>query len=198
MSHIETYFNEVVTISQACLNESIITKIEDMVELLVCVRNNGGRVFILGVGGSAGNASHMVNDLRKLCNIEAYAPTDNVSELTARINDEGFESVFVEWLKISRLQHTDALFFLSVGGGNKERKLSENLISALDYAKKQDSLTLGIVGKSDGYVAQNADCVVVVPNLSDNRVTPHSEAFQGVIWHCLVSHPDLQTRKTTW
>lgn len=188
------YFNEVQEIAKKMPVESV----NDLVYALTAVRNGGGRVFVLGVGGSAGNASHMVNDLRKLCGIEAYAPTDNVSELTARTNDEGFETIFEGYLKVSRFTSSDAILILSVGGGNKEKNVSVGLINAIDYAKAKGGLVLGIVGKADGYTAQVGHSVVVVPLVNSNRVTPHSEAFQAVIWHGIVSHPDLQINATKW
>lgn len=188
------YFNEVKQIANL-MPVDIISK---LVAELNVVRNAGGRVFVLGVGGSAGNASHMVNDLRKLCQIEAYAPTDNVSEITARTNDEGFETIFEEYLKVSKFNDRDAIIVLSVGGGNKPKNVSVGLIKAIDYVKRQGGHVLGIVGKEDGYTAQVGDCVVVVPNINANRITPHSEAFQAVIWHCIVSHPAIQINATKW
>jgi len=188
------YFNEVQEIAK----KTPVENVNDLVYALISIRNGGGRVFVLGVGGSAGNASHMVNDLRKLCGIEAYAPTDNVSELTARTNDEGFETIFEGYLKVSRFTSIDAILILSVGGGNKEKNVSVGLINAIDYAKAKGGLVLGIVGKADGYTAQVGHSVVVVPLVNPNRVTPHSEAFQAVIWHGIVSHPDLQINATKW
>lgn len=157
-----------------------------------------GRLFVLGVGGSAGNASHAVNDLRKLCNIEAYAPTDNVSELTARTNDEGWETVFSGWLKVSKFNKNDALLILSVGGGNERKKVSVNLIRAIKLAKAVGAKVYGIVGKPDGYTANYADIAIVIPTVDEKLVTPMSEAFQALAWHCLVSHPLLQKEKTKW
>lgn len=188
------YFNE----AQFITKQMPVSNVNDLVYALVSVRNGGGRVFVLGVGGSAGNASHMVNDLRKLCGIEAYAPTDNVSELTARTNDEGFETIFEGYLKVSKFNQNDAILILSVGGGNKEKNVSVGLINAIDYAKSQGGLVLGIVGKPDGYTAQVGHSVVVVPQAHSDRITPHSEAFQAVIWHGIVSHPDLQINATKW
>jgi D-sedoheptulose 7-phosphate isomerase len=175
-----------------------VERIEHMASTLAAVRERGGRLFFLGVGGSAGNASHAVNDFRKIAGIEAYAPTDNVSELTARTNDEGWASVFVEWLKGSRLKPEDAIFVFSVGGGDAEKNVSPNLVSALDYAKSLGTTILGIVGRNGGYTAEVADACVVVPTVSSIHVTPHSEAFQAVIWHLLVSHPELKQRQTKW
>lgn len=172
--------------------------IDKMVETLVALRANGGRLFFLGVGGSAGNCSHAVNDFRKLVGIEAYAPTDNVSELTARTNDEGWETVFVEWLKVSHLKAEDAIFVFSVGGGDLERNVSPNLVRALQYAKAVGAKVLGVVGRSGGYTAKVGDAVCVIPIVNPDAVTPHSEAFQAVIWHLLVSHPALKARQTKW
>ena len=194
MSHADNYFKEVVTIAQ-----SIDTvKVQIMAQLLAKVRESGGRVFVLGVGGSAGNASHMVNDLRKLCGIEAYCPTDNVPELTARTNDEGFDTIFEEYLRVSKFNIKDAIFVLSVGGGNKEKNVSVGLVKAIDLADSVGAQVLGIVGKGDGYAAKMGNCVVVVPCVDNSRVTPHSEAFQGVVWHCLVSDPALHKNATKW
>jgi D-sedoheptulose 7-phosphate isomerase len=162
------------------------------------LRERGGRLFILGVGGSAANASHAVNDFRKIAGLEAYAPTDNVSELTARTNDEGWPSVFVEWLRGSRLNGKDCVFVLSVGGGNFERNVSPNLVSALQLAKEVGARVIGIVGKDGGYTAKVADACVIVPTVNSNNVTPHSEAFQAVIWHLFASHPDLKLNQTKW
>jgi D-sedoheptulose 7-phosphate isomerase len=171
---------------------------EKAVELLAAVRARGGRLFILGIGGSAANASHAVNDFRKLAGIESYAPTDNVSELTARTNDDGWPSVFTEWLKGSRLSEKDALLILSVGGGNLEKNVSANLVAALQLAKERGSALLGIVGRDGGYTAQVADVAVVIPTVNPANVTPHSEAFQAVVWHLWVSHPRLKLAETKW
>lgn len=175
-----------------------VSSMEHMVKELADLRDRKGRLFILGVGGSAANCAHAVNDFRKLCGIETYAPTDNVSELTARTNDEGWESVFSEWLKVSNLSSKDALLIFSVGGGNKERNVSTNLIQAIDLAKEVGATVLGIVGRDGGYTKQKGDCVVLIPTVDSDKVTPHAEAFQGVIWHCFVSHPKLQIVKTKW
>lgn len=172
--------------------------IEQMVERLVSLRQRGGRLFFLGVGGSAANCSHAVNDFRKLAGIEAYAPTDNVSELTARTNDEGWASVFVEWLKVSHLNDRDLLFVFSVGGGNVEKNVSPNLVSALQYAKQIGVSVVGVVGRDGGYTAQVADVCVIVPIVNPETVTPHTEAFQAVVWHLLVSHPALKAAPTKW
>jgi D-sedoheptulose 7-phosphate isomerase len=171
---------------------------EKCVAELRAVREHGGRLFMLGVGGSAANASHAVNDFRKITGIETYAPTDNVSELTARTNDEGWASVFVEWLRTSRLSSKDCLFILSVGGGNIEKNVSPNLVAALQLAKQVGARIIGIVGKDGGYTAKVADACVIVPTVNPNNVTPHSEAFQAVIWHLFVSHPDLKVNQTKW
>ena len=194
MSHTDEYFNEVVNIAQSIDTQ----KIEIMARVLDDIRKSGGRVFVLGVGGSAGNASHMVNDLRKLCNIQSYCPTDNVPELTARTNDEGFDTIFEEYLKVSNFSHKDALFILSVGGGNKAKNVSVSLCKAIDLATKEGAHVLGIVGKTDGYTYTMGNCVIAVPKVNDSRITPHSEAFQAVVWHCLVSNPILQKRETKW
>ena len=172
--------------------------IEGMATLLARVRTNGGRLFFLGVGGSAGNCSHAVNDFRKIVGIEAYAPTDNVSELTARTNDEGWDTVFVEWLKTSRLNDKDAVFIFSVGGGNLEKNVSPNLVRALQHAKSVGAAITGVVGRDGGYTATVADVCLIVPTVNADTITPHSEAFQAVIWHLLVSHPDLKVSQTKW
>jgi D-sedoheptulose 7-phosphate isomerase len=171
---------------------------EKAVDLLATVRARGGRLFILGVGGSAANASHAVNDFRKIAGMECYTPTDNVSELTARTNDEGWASVFSEWLKGSRLSEKDALLILSVGGGSLEKNVSPNLVAALQLAKERGSAILGIVGRDGGYTAQVADVAIVIPTVNPANVTPHSEAFQAVVWHLWVSHPSLKMAETKW
>ena len=171
---------------------------ERAVDLLAAVRERGGRLFILGVGGSAANASHAVNDFRKIAGLECYAPTDNVSELTARTNDEGWSTVFAEWLKGSRLNEKDALLILSVGGGNLEKNVSPNLVAALQLAKERGASVLGIVGRDGGYTATVADAVIVIPTVNPNNITPHSEAFQAVVWHLFVSHPKLKVAQTKW
>ena len=171
---------------------------EKAVALLADVRARGGRLFILGVGGSAANASHAVNDFRKITGLESYAPTDNVSELTARTNDEGWPTVFAEWLKGSRLNEKDALLVLSVGGGDAEKNVSANLIAALQLAKERGSSILGIVGRDGGYTAKMADVCVIIPTVNPMNTTPHTEAFQAVVWHLFVSHPALKTAETKW
>jgi D-sedoheptulose 7-phosphate isomerase len=173
-------------------------QIERMVEILAGLRQSTGRLFILGVGGSAGNAGHAVNDFRKICGIEAYAPTDNVSELTARANDEGWPSIFVEWLKISRLDADDVVLVFSVGGGDLERNVSPNLVTALRHAKAVGARIIGIVGRNGGYTATVADAAVIIPTVHPERVTPHSEAFQAVVWHLIVSHPSMKAVQTKW
>ena len=193
-THVARYFEQVGEVARK-LDHS---KIQMLTEQLVALREREGRLFMLGVGGSAANAAHAVNDFRKLCGIETYAPTDNVSELTARINDEGWETVFEEWLRVSRARAGDALFILSVGGGNIEKGISVNLVKAIDAARKRDVKVFGIVGRDGGYTAQHGDCVVVIPTVDPALVTPHTEAFQAVVWHCLVSHPALQAKTFKW
>ena len=172
--------------------------IEKCVDELARVRERGGRLFILGVGGGAGNASHAVNDFRKICAFEAYTPTDNVSELTARINDDGWATVFAEWLKGSRFNAKDGLLIFSVGGGNLEKNISPNLVSAIQLAKKTGASVVGVVGRDGGYTAKEATACVIVPTVNPAHVTPHSEAFQAVIWHLFVSHPKLKVGRTKW
>lgn len=172
--------------------------IEKLTQEIGKLKKDGGRLFFLGIGGSAGNCGHAVNDFRKLLGIEAYAPTDNVSELTARTNDEGFETVFVEWLKLSKLSKNDALFILSVGGGNEGAKVSVNIVESIKLAKQTNSKIFGIVGKADGYAASHGDNIIVIPQVEPSRVTPHSEAFQAVVWHLIVSHPTLSPNATKW
>ena len=172
--------------------------IERVVAILAATRAAGGRLFILGVGGSAANASHAVNDFRKIVGLEAYAPTDNVSELTARTNDEGWASVFEAWLRVSRLKPEDALLVFSVGGGNLEKNVSPNLVSALQYAKTVGAKITGIVGRDGGYTAKAADACVIIPTVNAAHTTPHAEAFQAVVWHLLVTHPELKQAETKW
>jgi D-sedoheptulose 7-phosphate isomerase len=173
-------------------------KIDHMIEILVALRQGTGRLFILGIGGSAGNAGHAVNDFRKICGIEAYAPTDNVSELTARANDEGWPTIFVEWLKISRLTANDVVLVFSVGGGNLEKNVSPNIVTALKFAKEVGAKVIGVVGRDGGYTAQVADAAVIIPTVHPDRITPHSEAFQAVVWHLIVSHPAMKAVQTKW
>ena len=192
--HAQTYFQEVSKLAQMIDLQAV----ERLAVELAALRERGGRLFLLGVGGSAGNCGHAVNDFRKLCGIEAYAPTDNVSELTARTNDEGWESVFVNWLKGSRLQPKDMLFVLSVGGGSLENNVSPNLVRALQFAKGLCTSVVGVVGRDGGYTAQVADACIVIPTVNPENITPHAEAFQGVVWHLLVSHPALKAAQTKW
>ena len=192
--HIDEYFQQVKTIVDQIDKQQIAALVQAVVEL----RKSGGRLFILGVGGSAANASHAVNDFRKLCALEAYAPTDNVSELSARINDEGWDGALAAWLKVSRLSSKDALLIFSVGGGNLAKKVSVNLIQAIDLARERQAKVFGVVGRDGGHTKMAGDVVVVIPPVDVKNVTPHSEAFQAVVWHCLVSHPDLQTAPTKW
>jgi D-sedoheptulose 7-phosphate isomerase len=194
MSYSTTYLSEVSQIVSQ-LDTGVI---ERMVELLVAVRGRGGRLFFLGVGGGAGHASHAVNDFRKIAGIEAYTPTDNVSELTARVNDDGWETVFVNWLKGSKLNNSDGIFILSVGGGNAEKNISVNLIRALDYAKEIGAKIFGIVGRDGGYTSKVADACIVIPTVNTATITPHTESFQAVVWHLLVSHPGLKVSEMKW
>ena len=173
-------------------------QIEKMVELILNVRNEKGRIFFLGVGGSAGNCSHAVNDFRKIIEVESYAPTDNVSELTARTNDEGWSTIFSEWLKISNLNAKDLIFVFSVGGGNIEKNISPNLVEALKYGKSIGCKLVGVVGRDGGYTSKVADACVIIPTVNENTITPHTEAFQAVVWHLIVSHPKLKLNETKW
>ena len=173
-------------------------QIEKLAEDLLIIKKNSGRLFFLGVGGSAGNCSHAVNDFRKIVGIESYSATDNVSELTARTNDEGWHSIFIEWLKVSKLGKNDAIFIFSVGGGNLKKNISPNLINAIDFALKKDAKIFSIVGRNDGYAAEKSNCCIIIPNVNSEAVTPHSEAFQSVLWHLLVSHPKLKSNETKW
>lgn len=194
MHFIEQFLDEATTVIKQ-LDKS---QIEKSVDLLLSAKASHGRLFILGVGGSAANASHAVNDFRKIVGIEAYAPTDNVSELTARTNDEGWATVFSSWLEVSRLQAKDMLLVLSVGGGNLEKNISPNLVAALEYAKKVGSKIIGIVSRDGGYTRQVADACVLIPAPNPENTTPHAEAFQAVIWHLMVSHPKLKASQTKW
>ncbi|MCK6450676.1 MAG: SIS domain-containing protein [Alphaproteobacteria bacterium] len=195
MSHVEKYFAQAGEIARTIDFDTI----ERMATGLAALRERGGRLFFLGVGGSAGNCGHAVNDFRKLCGIESYAPTDNVSELTARTNDEGWDTVFAAWLKTSRAGEKDGLFIFSVGGGDAERNVSTNLIHGIDEAKKRGVQIFGVVGRNGGYAKKmGGDNVVVIPTVDPAHVTPHTEAFQAVVWHCLVSHPKLQVQATKW
>ena len=194
MNYAKQHINEAISI----LDTLDVEAVEKMANLLATVKADQGRLFFLGVGGSAGNCSHAVNDFRKIVGIESYAPTDNVSELTARTNDEGWSTIFVEWLKISHLESKDALFILSVGGGDLEKNISPNLVEALKFAKKVGAKVTGVVGRDGGYTAKVADVCVVIPSVNPETITPHSEAFQAVIWHLLVSHPTLKANATKW
>ncbi len=194
MSYAKQHLDEAVEI----IRKMDVDAIEKVAGLLAGIKSGGGRLFFIGVGGSAGNCSHAVNDFRKIVGIESYAPTDNVSELTARANDEGWATIFVEWLKVSRLSAKDAVFVLSVGGGNVEKNISPNLVTALKYARTVGAKVTGIVGRDGGYTATVADACVIVPTVNPETITPHSEAFQAVVWHLLVSHPRLKANQTKW
>ena len=194
MSYAKQHLDEAVEI----IHQIDTNAIEKMADLLAGVKQAGGRIFFLGVGGSAGNCGHAVNDFRKIVGIESYAPTDNVSELTARTNDEGWHTIFSEWLKISKLNTKDALFIFSVGGGNLEKNISPNLVEALKYGKEVGCKVMGVVGRDGGYTAKVADACVIIPTVNPENVTPHSEAFQAVVWHLLVSHPKLKANQTKW
>ena len=196
MNYIQQHLNESIAILETMMLDS--QPIEKMVDLLSDIKQTGGRLFFLGVGGSAGNCSHAVNDFRKIVGIESYAPTDNVSELTARTNDEGWATIFVEWLKISKFNSNDAIFIFSVGGGNLEKTISPNLVLALQHAKTTGGKIMGVVGRDGGFTAQVADACVIIPTVNAETITPHSEAFQAVIWHLLVSHPKLKANQTKW
>ncbi len=191
---IKKYLNESIKIIQ----DLDVLAINNIIDLIIRVRNEEGRIFFLGVGGSAGNCSHAVNDFRKIAGIECYAPTDNISELTARANDDGWSSIFIEWLKVSKLKSKDLIFILSVGGGSVDKNISPNLVRALEYAKKTGTKIVGIVGRNGGYTAEVADACIIIPTVNHDNITPHSEAFQSVIWHLLVSHPRLKNNQTKW
>jgi len=193
-TYIDSYLSQAIQI----INKIDKKAIEGMLNILLELKESEGRLFILGVGGSAGNASHAVNDFRKIVGIEAYAPTDNVSELTARVNDDGWDSTFVNWLKGSRLKSSDCLLIFSVGGGNAKQNISNNLVQALKHAKDVGAKIIGIVGRDGGYTAEVADAAVIVPVISPETITPHSEAFQAVVWHLLVSHPALKANEMKW
>jgi D-sedoheptulose 7-phosphate isomerase len=193
-----TFTQQFLAEAAEILGQIDVAAVERLAATLAECRAGGGRLFILGVGGSAANASHAVNDFRKICGLEAYAPTDNVSELTARTNDEGWAGVFEGWLRVSRLRETDALLIFSVGGGNVEKQVSPNLVAAIQYAKTVGAKVTGIVGRDGGYTARNADACVIVPTVNAKHVTPHAEAFQAVIWHLLVTHPALKQAETKW
>ena len=194
MSYVDDYLRDVTSITEL-LDLAVIEK---MVDTLISIRDKKGRLFFMGVGGGAGNAGHAVNDFRKIAGIESYSPTDNVSELTARINDNGWESSFAEWLKSSNLNSKDGVFVFSVGGGNREKNVSVNLVKALEYARKVRAMVLGIVGRDGGYTAKIAYACLIIPTVNPTTVTPHTEAFQSVIWHLLVSHPRLRASEMKW
>ncbi len=194
MSFTDKHISETVQI----LNQIDSGLVERLVDYLVDLKSRKGRLFVLGVGGSAGNSSHAVNDFRKLAGIEAYAPSDNISELTARANDEGWHTIFSGWLRVSNLSKNDCLFILSVGGGSKESNVSVNLVEAIDYAIEVGAGVTGIVGRDGGHTARNSDTCVIIPVVNPDTVTPHSESFQAIIWHLLVSHPKLKSNKTKW
>lgn len=194
MSYSKNHLDEAIEI----IKKINVDDVEKVADLLVEVKKDGGRIFFLGVGGSAGNCSHAVNDFRKIVEIEAYAPTDNVSELTARTNDEGWPSIFEPWLKLSKLNTKDIIFILSVGGGNLEKNISPNLVNALKFAKKVGAKITGIVGKDGGYTAEVSNTAIIIPTVNPETITPHTEAFQAVIWHLLVSHPKLKQNQTKW
>lgn len=192
--YIINYFEEVKEVVSKLDKKSI----EEIINDLKYIKNSNGRLFILGVGGSAANASHTVNDFRKICGIETYAPTDNVSELTARVNDEGWETVFEKWLFTSRLNENDGILILSVGGGNSEKNISVNIVKAIEFAKSRKSKIMGIVGKDGGYTAKNATSCVLIPVVNESSITPHSESFQSVVLHCIATHPDLKVNDMKW
>jgi len=193
-AYIEKYLSEVVKITELIDRKAI----KGMVDILVRVRQNSGRLFIIGVGGGAGNAGHAVNDFRKIAGIESYSPTDNVSELTARINDDGWDSSFANWLKASRINSKDCVFVFSVGGGNADKNISNNLVQALKCAKEVGAKVIGVVGRDGGYTAKVADAAVIIPSVDPQTVTPHTESFQAVVWHLIVSHPSLKANEMKW
>jgi D-sedoheptulose 7-phosphate isomerase len=194
VTHSADFMGEVEQVARLLDVESV----EKLARDLAALRDRGGRLFLIGVGGSAGNCGHAVNDFRKLCGVQAYAVTDNVSELTARTNDEGWDTVFSSWLRVSRLGPDDALFVLSVGGGDVARNISRNIVAAIDLARERGAKVFGIVGRAEGHTAKNGDRVIVIPTVNADHVTPLSESFQAVVWHCLVSHPALQQNQTKW
>jgi len=194
MKFINEYFKEIERII-ADIDKSEIKK---MIDILQSLRKNRGRLFFIGVGGGAGHASHAVNDFRKICGIESYAPTDNVSELTARINDDGWETSYVNWLKGSNLGPNDSLFIFSVGGGSVENNISINIVKTIKYAKEMHTRVMGVVGRNGGYTADVADACVIIPPVNEMTITPHTEAFQAVVWHLLVSHPELKKFEMKW
>ena len=192
--HISKYFSQIPDL----IEKIDLKQINQIIRHLIVLKNKKGRIFFLGVGGSAGNCSHAVNDFRKICEIESYTPTDNVSELTARINDDGWNTSLMEWLKISKLNSRDAIFVFSVGGGNIKKNVSMNLVQSIKYAKQKKSKIFGLVGKDGGYTKKMGDAVVLIPTIDKKLITPYAEAFQAVIWHCIVTHPALQSKKMKW
>jgi D-sedoheptulose 7-phosphate isomerase len=188
------YFEEVIAIARQIDQ----LQVDKMVEILANLRRTGGRLFFLGVGGGAGNCGHAVNDFRKICGIESYAPTDNVSELTARVNDDGWDGVFAKWLEVSRIRADDAVFVFSVGGGNAEKNISANIVQALKLAKQRGAKVVGVVGRDGGYTKQVADACIVVPTVNPDTVTPHTESFQGTVWHLIVTHPAMKMNEMKW
>ena len=194
MNYIDNYLLE----AQDIIDKIDKKEILKMIQIITEVRSHNGRMFILGVGGGAGHASHAVNDFRKICGVEAYAPTDNVSELTARVNDDGWDTAYVNWLKISKLNSKDMLLIFSVGGGNLEKNISVNILKSLELAKEKKSKICGVVGRDGGFTAKVADACVIIPSVNLETITPHTEAFQAVIWHLIVSHPDLQKYEMKW
>jgi len=194
MDYINDYLVEVKKISELIDKERILRIVKELKE----IKKNKGRLFFLGVGGGAANASHAVNDFRKICGFEAYTPMDNISELTARVNDEGWDSIFVSWLKGSRLGKNDGIFVFSVGGGNREKNISSNLVEALKHAKENGATILGIVGRDGGYTAKVADACVIIPTINTETITPHTESFQAVVWHLIISHPEIKVNEMKW
>ena len=192
--HVKKYFEGIKNISDLLIKQDI----EDLAKEILKIKKKRGRIFFLGVGGSAGNSSHAVNDFRKICEVESYTPTDNVSEFSARINDDGWDSSFSKWLRVSKLNRKDAIFIFSVGGGNLKKKVSVNLVEAIKYAKKIKSKIFGVVGRDGGFTKVKGDKIILIPNVNPKMVTPFAEAYQAVVWHCLVSHPILQKVKTKW
>jgi D-sedoheptulose 7-phosphate isomerase len=194
MSFSEQFLNESVDI----INKLDKNEIEKAISILRQTRENGGRLFIIGSGGGAGHASHAVCDFRKICGIETYSPSDNVSELTARVNDEGWDVSYVNWIKGSRFNSKDCILVFSVGGGNADKQISMNLVNVIKYAKELGAKVIGIVGKDGGYTKEAGDAVILIPTVQENRITPHTEGFQAIVWHLIVSHPELQINKTKW
>ncbi len=192
--YVDLYMKEVIEITKSIDKNQI----DKMIKILSVVSKNKGRIFFIGVGGGAGNATHAVNDFRKIANIESYTPTDNVSELTARINDEGWDSAYTKWLQVSNLNENDVLFIFSVGGGNLEKNISANIVKSIKLAEKKKSKVIGVVGRDGGYTGEISDACVIIPTVNSETVTPHTEAFQAVIWHLIVSHPDLKKNEMKW